>query len=288
MLSKYGMVCEVADNGSFSAVARQYGYAQSSISQAVRTLEEELGTSLIDRKRRGITWTADGRIFEPYLRAVYAAETALEQKCREMRGMEKATVRIGTFTSVSRDILPELMMEFKRSYPGISFELYQGDYNNIRDWLESGFVDLGFLALELAGELDAQFLYEDEMLAVLPLDHPLSVCSEVALKQLVTEPFILLDEGEFSTPLNAFHQAGMEPDVEYRVYDDYSILSMIRSGLGISLLFRNVLRSYERDFAIRPVDTPIRRRICLACRDRKTLPYAAARFRSYIIDRLSE
>lgn len=286
MLSKYGILCEVASRGSFTAVAELYGYAQSSVSQAVRALEDELGVCLIDRKRHGITWTDSGREYEPYLRAIYAAEQALERKQREMSGLKNATIRIGSFTSVSRDILPHLMMEFKKKYPDVSFELRQGDYNNIHDWLQGGIVDIGFLAIEVAGQLVSDFLYEDEMLAVLPKNHPLSDYSEISLEQLAAERFILLDEGQYSTTLNAFANKGISLRAEYRVYDDYSILSMIKSKLGVSLLFRNVISGYEDDVAIRPLTQPITRKICLACRDPKTLSYASRKFRAFTVNHL--
>lgn len=102
MLSKYGIICEVIAEGSFTKVAEKYGYAQSSISAAVKSLEEELSTTLINRRRHNISWTGDGRIYEPYITAVYSAEQALARKNREMLGLEGQTIRIGTFTSVSR------------------------------------------------------------------------------------------------------------------------------------------------------------------------------------------
>ena len=61
MLSKYGILCEVIAEGSFTKVAEHFGYAQSSISASVKSVEEELSTSLIDRRRHNITWTEDGR-----------------------------------------------------------------------------------------------------------------------------------------------------------------------------------------------------------------------------------
>lgn len=286
MLSKYGILCEVASRGSFTAVAALYGYAQSSVSQAVKAVEDELGVCLIDRRRHGITWTDSGKEYEPYLRAIYAAEQALERKQREMSGLKNATIRIGSFTSVSRDILPHLMMEFKKKYPDVSFELRQGDYNNIHDWLQGGIVDIGFLAIEVAGELVSDILYEDEMMAVLPRDHPLSYYDKVSLEQLAKERFILLDEGQYSTTLNAFANKGISLRAEYRVYDDYSILSMIKSKLGVSLLFSNVISGYENEVAIRPLAQPITRKICLACCDPKTLSYASRKFRVFTINHL--
>lgn len=282
MLSRYGILCEVVAEGSFTKVAERYGYAQSSISAAVKSVEEELSTCLIDRKRHGITWTEDGKRYAPYLTAIYTAEQALERKNREVLGLEGQVIRIGTFTSVSRDILPPLMERFRQTYPGVSFELYQGGYEKIRAMLESDQADLGFISEETGEGLDLNFLYEDGMSAVLPADHPLAQREKLSLEDLSREPLILLDEGRYSTALQAFARQGVDVHVAYRVEDDYSILSMVKSHLGVSLLFENVVRGFEKEVAVRPLETPIKRRICLACRDARTLPYAAGRLRRFI------
>lgn len=282
MLSKYGILCEVIAEGSFTKVAEHFGYAQSSISASVKSVEEELSTSLIDRRRHNITWTEDGKAYAPYITAIYAAEQALSRKSKEMQGLSGQVIRIGTFTSVSRDFLPPLMQTFRNAYPGVSFELHQGDYDEIHDWLESGQIDLGFMAEVMAGKLPHDYLYEDRMLAVLPPQHPLAAREMLSLRDLEQEPFILLDEGRYSTILTAFHDEGLSPQIAYRVYDDYSILSMVRSQLGVALLFHNVIRGFDKAVAVRPLKEPVLRRTCLAYRDESTLPYAAARFRKFI------
>lgn len=282
MLSKYGMICEVVALGSFTKVAERYGYAQSSISAAVKSLEKELCVCLIDRKRHSITWTADGLTYAPYITAIYTAEQALDRKNKEMLGLLGQAIRIGTFTSVSRDILPPLMHKFRQLYPSVSFELYQGGYEEIHRWLDMGQVDLGFMSEEVGGNLALDFLYEDSMYAVLPPDHPLAKKQVLTLKDLAGEPIILLDEGRYSTALKAFSDAGLTMQVAYRVSDDYSILSMVKSHLGISLLYQNVIHGFEQEVAVRPLMTPINRRVCLAAKETSTLPYAASRFRKFI------
>lgn len=283
MLSKYGIICEVIAEGSFTKVAEKYGYAQSSISAAVKSLEEELSTTLINRRRHNISWTGDGRIYEPYITAVYSAEQALARKNREMLGLEGQTIRIGTFTSVSRDTLPPLMQEFRALYPGVSFELQQGVYNEIRSWLETGRIDLGFIAEPAAENMNIDFLYEDHMLAVLPPDHPLTEKETISLEDLASEPLILLDEGGYSHVLTAFEKHGLTPRIAYQVADDYSIISMVRSRLGVSLLFHTVIRGFDSELTVKPLTEPIHRRVCLACRDESTLPYASVRFRKFIM-----
>ena len=113
MLSRYEIFCKVMENGTFTKTAEELGYSQSAISQAVRTLEQETETVLIDRKKDGIGLTADGEQYLPYFQQIYQAEKNLERKEEEMKGLTNSAIRIGTFTSVSRTFLPRLMMEFK-------------------------------------------------------------------------------------------------------------------------------------------------------------------------------
>ena len=206
MASRYEIFCKVVELGNFTRAAEQMDYSQSAISQAIKSLEQEVGTVLLVRRKDGIELSADGRQFFPYIQSIYAAEESLKQKKLEMQGLENSAIRIGTFTSVSRNLLPQLMKRFKEQYPGVSFVLRQGDYTGIEKWVQESTVDFGFVNWDAVTGVEGRALYKDEMLAVLPENHPLASWQQVSLKQLSEEPFILLDEGEFSLPVNAFHE----------------------------------------------------------------------------------
>ena len=282
MLSRYEIFCKVMENGSFTKAAEELGYSQSAVSQAVRTLEQETETVLIDRKKDGIGLTADGEQYLPYFQQIYQAEKNLERKEEEMKGLTNSAIRIGTFTSVSRTFLPRLMMEFKKQYPEVRFILQQGEYTSIAQWVRDGSVDFGFANAEAVNNLHTQILYRDEMVAVLPKGHRLAKKEMVSLKDLATESFILLDEGEYSVPEQAFQRRGLHPRIEYKVYDDYSILAMIRQRLGVSILYRRVLEGFGADLVIRPVKEQMERPVALVFRNWDTMPYAARKFASYV------
>lgn len=287
MVSRYGVFNKVIETGSFTRAAEELGYSQSAVSQTVKTLERQLGTTLINRGKDGISLTADGQSYLPYLRTLCGAEDALEQKHREMEGLENCTIRIGTFTSISRNLLPQMMQQFKAKYPSVHFELLQGEYNSIGQWIQAGRVDFGFVHAKAVTGLTMQPLYQDAMVAVLPPTHPLAAQSVVTLRQLADEPFILLDEGEHSVPLDAFSQQGLTPKIEYKVYDDYSILAMVRQGLGVSILYRLVVSGFEEDLVVRPVKERVERDVAMAWRDWNTLPLAARRFAEFILENVS-
>ena len=283
MISRYGIFCKVAELGSFTRAAESCGYSQSAISQNIKALEQETGVSLLSRRKDGVQLTADGRDFFPYLQAVWQAEQALERRRQETMGLKNSVIRIGTFTSVSRNLLPPKMNAFKARYPDVRFVLRQGEYTSIPQWIRQGEIDFGFVNQDAVDSMDTRLLYEDHMLAVLPQGHPLEQKPVIPLKELSSEPLILLDEGDHSVLLDAFRQAGQTPNIAYEVYDDYSILSMVRQGLGISVLYEKVVSGFEAGLSLRPILEAPRRRVALAWSSWETMPYAARRFAEFLM-----
>lgn len=287
-LSRYAVFMEVVSTGSFTAAARQLGYTQSAVSQTVKSLEREVGCTLLERGKDGVTPTKDGRQFLPFFQAIARDESALDEKTREVRGLVRSTITIGTFTSVSRNLLPKPMSEFRRRYPSVRFVLRQSEYSSIASWVRSGECDLGFtnLADAEAVGLESHSFGPDRMMAVLPPDHPLAAKDQVTLADLTNDPFILLDEGRESVTLHAFRQAGLTPNVCYEVTDDYSILAMVRRGMGVTVLYEMMLVGFETGVVVRPIAEEPKRTITLGWRSKQTLPLAARRFAECLVQQL--
>lgn len=283
MISRYEIFCKVIETGSFTRAAEELGYTQSSVSQTVKNLENELGAILIERKKDGIVLTSDGKNFYPYIDSIAAAERALDEKRRELNGLTNSVITIGTFTGVSRTVLPSLMKSFQDIYPTVSFVLQQGEYTGISEWIQSGRVDFGFINQSAAKGIKTNPLYEEQMLAVAPQNHPFAARESVSLSEIAEEPFILLDEGEHSVPLTAFAQNSLNPNISYKVTDDYTILAMVRQRLGVSMIYERVLQGYEQGLTIKRIDEQPKRVIALAYKNRDVLPLAAAKFVDFII-----
>ena len=116
--SRYDIFCRTAELKSFTKAAQELGYSQSAVSQIIKSLEEEMGARLIIRSRGGFELTAEGRAYLPYFEAIRNAEEALNRKKQEIDGMENATISVASFTSVSREMLPELMKSFNAGMLG--------------------------------------------------------------------------------------------------------------------------------------------------------------------------
>ena len=141
MASRYQIMCMVVDRGSLKHAADELGYTQSAVSQAVKALERELGTTLIERGKQGVSLTRDGKQYLPYLRQIVTAEAELEGKRQELLGLSSTDIRIATFTNVSRTVLPRVIRDFGALHPGVRFTLKQGDYTRNAQWVHDGVVD---------------------------------------------------------------------------------------------------------------------------------------------------
>jgi len=284
-ISKYGVFCKVAEQKNFTRVAEEIGYSQSAVSQIVKNLEKELGTTLISRGKDGVSLTKDGAEYLPYIQSVYLAEQNLGKKKTEMQGLEKTTISICALSSIGKHILPYCMKEFKEQYPNVNFVVKQGDYNDTHNGIMDGTLDFGFSIIGASPQLENVPLYSDNMMAILPINHPLAKEKSVTFAQLADQPFILSYEGEYLNILNAFSKEGITPDIQYKVYDDYSIISMVKKGLGISVLYKAVLKDVSFDLSVVPIDGNHSRTIALVYKNWDTLPRAAQRFAGYVIKR---
>ena len=176
MASRYQIVCMVVDRGSLKGAADELGYTQSAVSQAVKALERELGTTLIERGKQGVSLTRDGKQYLPYLRQIVTAEAELEGKRQELLGLSSTDIRIATFTNVSRTVLPRVIRDFGTLHPGVRFTLKQGDYTRNAQWVHDGVVDFCFTARGFTAGLQKRVVYHDELVALLPATHR-AVCA---------------------------------------------------------------------------------------------------------------
>ena len=95
-----------------------------------------------------------------------------------------------------------------------------------------------------------------------------------------------LEEGQFSEPVNAFHAAGLEPDIKYTIHDDYAIMTMVEAGLGVSILAELMLRRTNFNIACLPIDPPVYRSLAVAYKD--SLPIASKYFIDYLLEHAAE
>jgi DNA-binding transcriptional LysR family regulator len=278
MIQKYIALQKVVECRSLAKAAEALGYSQSAMSQMISSLEDELSIKLLNRSKYGTELTVEGKELYPLIEeTIYRYRASLE-KAAEIRGLETGIIRMGTLASISANWLPPLIHEFEDLYPGITFVIHQGDYTSIQDWIRTGAIDFGFVSPDAVNGIELTILNQGEFKAILPENHPLSKEECISLPDLAKEPFILLEEGHYYEPLEAFRRAGVMPQIKYTIHDDYAIMAMVEEGLGVSILADLILRRTNYRIQALPLDPPIYRTIAIGYTKKEALPAASRRF----------
>lgn len=288
-MHRYIALQKIVELGSFTKAADVLGYTQPAMSQMITSLEKELSIKLLYRSRYGIRLTIEGERLFPAIQNTISQYQFMQEIVKEIRGLDSGTIRIGTLSSISCHWLPQLIQAFQEKYPNVEFILHQGDNNSIPEWIRTSEIDFGFVNLDvLLSASETSFIKEGEYRAVLPLCHPLANAPYVTLEDLAKDPFLVIEEGSLSKPLEAFRQAGLEPSVRLRVHDDYSILSMVETGIGVSILPELVLRKTNYKVAIRPLHPVVTRKIGLVAKGKNELPIASKYFIDFLFAHIDE
>lgn len=281
-IQKYLAFLKTVEYGSITKAAEILSYSQSGVSRMIQDIEKEWGLSLLERSRGGVRLTSDGMKLLPYIQSLCTEYEALQKQVQELKGMESGLIRIGTFSSAATHWLPNIIREFQKDYPNIEYELLLGDYTEIETWIQEGRVDCGFLRLPTLPEFDTIFLEQDDFLVILPENHPLTKKEKIFLSDLGKEPFLLLEKDKNTEISDFFRMHDFSPNVHFTLWDDYAILAMVESGMGISLLPRLILKRIPYRVAVRELDVPAYRDIALVLRNQKTAPLAVKRFLEYL------
>ena len=288
-LQKYTALLHAVELGSISKAAARMGYTQSAVSRMIADLEQEWGMPLLHRGRGGLELSAAGRVLLPHLQAIVSDCSLLEYTVGELHGLHTGLVRVGTFTSVADQWVPMLLTGFQQLYPGIEFDLMNSErYAEIEEWIRSGKVDCGFVSLPTATDLDSVFLQRDMLMAVLPQNHPLTASAVFPVEQLFEERLIALKEDadyEIGRFLDALPQ---RPRSMYQVSSDHTILSMVESGLGVSIMHSLGARGDRYRVAWRPFDVHQHRDIGIATAKGARLSGAARLFVEHVRRELAE
>ena len=287
-MNRYLALQKVVELKSFTKAAAALGYTQSSMSQMISALEEEVGFKLLNRSRSGISLTIEGAELYPYIEQAIYRYQAVQDKAKEIQGLETGPVHMGIFSSFAAHWIPILLKEMEAMYPKVEFVIREGNYSAIHDWIKTGAVDFGLLSPQAASGLETLVLREGRLLAVLPEDHPLAALDVVPLKAMVNESFILPDEGHFSDAQEGLRAAGVKPTIKHLLQDDYAIMSMVEYGMGVSILAELAMHNTHHHIAIRPTDPPITRTVAVAYRDKASLSIASQRFIAYLQKRAKD
>ena len=161
------------DQGSLTAAGELLGYTQPGITRMIRSLETEMGFTLLSRTPKGVVPTENGRAMIPIFREIVRAQKSAEEASSEIRGMLRGVLTIGSYYSVSAMLLPAILRQFGEAYPNIRIKLREGGNQEMAQWLTEKSVDCCFAA-KPSEETACDWipLRDDELVVWLPPEHP--------------------------------------------------------------------------------------------------------------------
>ncbi|WP_144495384.1 MULTISPECIES: LysR family transcriptional regulator [Bacillus] len=263
---RFDIIAKVVELGSFTAAAEALNMTQSAVSHAVANLESEWGVSLFIRDRKkGIMLTDIGQTLLPHIREVLNRVEKIQQEIALTKNIETGLIRIGTFASASACLLPKLLVSYQKKHPKIEFKFYEGTYEEILEWLDSGIIDVGFVVKGHADEaFDLLPLMKDEMVVAYHPNHRYEQQPIVDITDLADEPFIMPTGMYQSHVEDIFSEAQIKPAVLFEVHDCTTIARMVGEGLGVTIGPELFLKTQQL-VHIRKLNVSHHREVALAC-----------------------
>ncbi len=255
-LLTYQVFKTVAEQGSFRKAADILGLTPSAISHAISSMEGELGFSVLNRSKNGVTLTNYGEHLLPYVNAVLNSDESLQQAIAEFNGLKQGKIKIGCFSSVCTNWLPDIMHSFQEEYPEICIEVFQGTYDDVVYWIKNGIVDLGFLSVSSAGDIPIQPLYKDPLLCVVPKGIVKKKdTAYMEIDEMRNHQFVTQRESTDADIQNFLKENSLSVQSNYHVVDDLATIAMVANGFGICLMPEMVMKDipYEVDcYPVKP------------------------------------
>ncbi|MDX5484361.1 LysR family transcriptional regulator [Bacillus pumilus] len=274
---QYKVFLTVVECGSFTKAGEKLGLTQSGVSHNIAKLESELGVVLLRRNRNGLSLTDAGERVMPHIRQIIHHASLLEQEAALIQGMEVGSIKIGTFSSFSSKMLPQLIHRFTKRYPNIQVELYEGGYEEIEEWIASGTVDVGFLT-QPSREFETVPLFQDELVVLMQEDHRFHTKKVIEVDSLHDESFIMPKAGCDLLIKKLLKERGVKPQVLLEIGDNNALISMVQEGLGVTIIPTLILPPQMSHTKVIPLETNVYREINLAFKSFKAASPSAKRW----------
>ncbi|MBV6826619.1 LysR family transcriptional regulator [Pseudomonas sp. PD9R] len=269
----------VAELHGFTAAANRLGITQSAVSHALKSLEQELGVELLRRHQSQVELSDIGQQLLLRARAMLGLANTLRQEAADARGMKRGTLRIGSFGPTSSiKLLPQILQHYRTEHPGIEVHIDEGPDRQVVQWLEERRIDVGFVVLP-DERFDTVKLIEDQMVALLPVDHPLATRESVSLNELCHDPFVLTEAGSSELVSRLFNAARLTPNIRFRCSQLLSTLDTVGRGAALTVVAEGSLpEQSENRYVKKPLSPAVARQIGLAVLDQRQASPAALAF----------
>jgi DNA-binding transcriptional LysR family regulator len=260
---------EVVERGSFSEAAEALSYSQSAVSQAIATLEGELGVGLIERRRGGVRPSAAGAALAAHAGGILARMETAEREIAAIAAGRGGRLRTASFPTAGATLMPQAIAAFRASHPGVEVTLAEGEPEQIAPRLRGGEFDLVLLfEFEGVGErlgtgMRRFELFDDPLHIALAADHPLADRENLELSDLAGESWI---QTSAASPcaghvVRCCHAAGFEPSVSFESDDYQTVQGLVAAGVGVAMIPELALSTVRDDIRVRALHpaSPVRK-----------------------------
>ncbi len=274
----------LADERHFTRAAERTHIAQPALSQQIRRLEDELGTPLVERTTRRVAMTEAGEVLVARARRVLSEIEAANSELQGLKGLLSGRVTVGAMHTMGPIDVSLVLARFRERHPGVELTVREQASEELAELLRVDELDLAFLSVTERVEshgLGLRRLVLEELVTVLPKDHPLATGRRVRMAELVNEEFISYRPGARLRELlvSAAHQAGFEPRITLESNESERIRRLVARGLGVAVLPRSDAERADAEVAtVALVEPTLARDITLAWREGRRQSPAAAEF----------
>lgn len=227
----------IAERQSFTRAAADLGISQPALSRSVQKLEEELGQPVFERRTRSVALTDSGVLLQA--RAHQVLSIIEDTKAEITDDGHSGRVRVGAIPTIAPYFLPEVLRKFSREFPKASLIVQENTTDALLRGCTQGEIDLAIVALPVpARYLECEELFEEELLLVLPPDHPLVEQDSIRLSDVEPYPFVLLDEAHcLSDQIVAFcRQRAFQPVAVERTSQLAMVQELVSLSHGVSMI----------------------------------------------------
>ncbi|MCX2866467.1 LysR family transcriptional regulator [Kluyvera cryocrescens] len=239
----------VAEELHFGRAAARLNISQPPLSQQIQILEQQVGARLFARTNRSVSLTEAGRQFLADSRQILLQVNEAAARASRLHHGETGELHIG-FTSSAPFIkaVSDTLSTFRQRYPDVHIQTRETNTREQISPLTEGGLELGLMRnTQLPDTLDWQVILREPLLAMIHRDHPLASQASVSLVELGKEPFVFFDPhvgtGLYDDILGLMRRYGVTPTITQEVGEAMTIIGLVASGLGVSILpasFRRV------------------------------------------------
>lgn len=278
-------VLAVVDHGGFTRGAEALGVTQPALSQAIRSLERELGVELFHRVGRGVQLTSAGEAFVPPARQLLREAEVVRNAVADVSEVLRGTLDLVALPTLAVDPLAPLVGAFRAAHPGVLVRVAEPeDGVAVAELVRSGRGEIGLTDLPLASDdLVARPMMSQEILAIRPPGTPAGHRAPLSIVELASSPLIATPPGTSTRRLldDALATAGVQPTIAVELSQRDAIVPLVLAGAGSSVLPRPLAEdAAARGARIARLDPPITRVVGLVHRDAPLSPAAQAFVRS--------